>query len=111
MFLLSSVAQLKKVKLYGIILCTYPHQRERCCKIYASILSFLPQQYIGLLELIPIRLGIKEIVCNFKRKSTDESDEQTQKAGGLVWSVLFVTVANGADNIGVYIPLFAGYAL
>ena len=34
-----------------------------------------------------------------------------QKGRSLLWSVALVTIANGADNIGVYIPLFAGYGL
>ena len=44
---------------------------------------------------------------------TNKSEEAThiQKHRSLLLSVTLVTIANGADNIGVYIPLFAGYRL
>ncbi len=71
-------------------------------------LSFLPQEYIKLLGIIPILLGIKAF-WNVKKKGTDDAAEI--KSGSLVWSTALITVANGADNIGIYIPLFTGYTL
>ena len=69
-------------------------------------LKFIPTQYIGLIGFIPIVLGIKEFL---NTKKIDDSDKQTNKAKGLLFHVAVVSIANGADNIGVYIPLFAGY--
>lgn len=88
-------------------------------------LQLLPGKYIGLLGLVPLGLGIKAAIEYFKeRKSvqeecfaggndTNKADEapHLQKHRSLLWSVALVTIANGADNIGVYIPLFAGYGL
>ncbi|MBQ8837296.1 MAG: cadmium resistance transporter [Clostridia bacterium] len=65
-------------------------------------LSFIPEGYIHWLGVIPILLGVKAI---FDRRE-DES-----KSGTGVFGIALITVANGADNIGVYIPLFAGYSL
>lgn len=67
-------------------------------------LSFLPESYIGFLGILPIILGVKAI---FDR--SDEDDEKKSALGGAL-RVALVTVANGADNIGVYIPLFAGFS-
>lgn len=77
----------------------------------AFFLSGIPQTYIGLLGLVPIALGIKEIICNIKSNSQDspEDDRKPDISKGLIFSSALVTVSNGADNIGVYIPLFAGY--
>lgn len=97
-------------------------------------LQLLPGKYIGLLGLVPMGLGVKAAFEYFReRKSaqkecglagvggaecfevgsdTNKSEEvpHSQKHKSLLWSVALVTIANGADNIGVYIPLFAGYA-
>ena len=77
-------------------------------------LQFLPQQYIGYLGLVPIGLGIKEAIAALKSRKagkTEEADETTQKSADKVLNTALITMANGADNIGVYIPLFAGFAV
>lgn len=75
-------------------------------------LQFIPQRYIGFLGFIPIALGIKEWVGYLKSRNAPGAEEEETKADpskGMVLNVVLVTMANGADNIGVYIPLFAGY--
>lgn len=74
-------------------------------------LKFLPQHYIGYLGLIPIGLGIKEIIENAKSKGEDGPCNGVKKSANRVMNTALITIANGADNIGVYIPLFAGFAL
>ena len=76
-------------------------------------LQLLPGKYIGFLGLIPLGLGVKVAFESWReRKSTQTEEISTlQKDKNLLWSVTLVTIANGADNIGVYIPLFAGYSL
>lgn len=69
--------------------------------------SFLiPRPYIGLLGLLPIFLGLR---AWFGRE--DGGEPQTTVRSGAafasVLSVAGVTFANGADNIGIYTPLFA----
>ena len=66
-------------------------------------LQNLPLRYVGILGLVPICLGIK---AWFHR----DDEEMEAKAAGLL-SMATITLGNGADNIGVYIPLFAGYGL
>lgn len=75
-------------------------------------LQFIPQNYIGLLGLIPIALGIKEWISYKRGEGQDEENSYetgSDSVKSLILNVILVTMANGADNIGVYVPLFAGY--
>jgi len=69
----------------------------------------IDQSYIGLLGLIPIYLGGKGIWALLKNKeNNDEGDDvykDERKNKSL--TVAGVTIANGGDNIGIYVPLFA----
>lgn len=74
----------------------------------ASGLAFFPQKWIGLLGLLPIYIGLKELF-----KSEDEEDqggkeilESTSKFSKLFLSVTVISLAAGGDNLGVYIPYF-----
>lgn len=70
-------------------------------------LRFLPQQYIHYLGIVPIALGIKEVITHLRHKG-DEDENSAAREGNLLLNTALITVANGADNLGVYIPLFAG---
>ena len=61
-------------------------------------------EYIKYLGLIPIILGIR----TFRMRSLDDGINNIT-ASKILWNVTMVTIANGADNIGVYIPLFARF--
>lgn len=96
-------------------------------------LSAIPQEYVGLLGLVPIYLGIKEYL-NYKKESNNnenidqqelENDENSkieettaaQKNSIITFinpsiiKVFIVTLANGGDNIGIYTPLFTSMNL
>ncbi len=77
------------------------------------VLHAVPEKYIVILGLVPMALGIKEWIGYIKSRKASEDDEEEQPdvGKGLMIGMALVTVANGADNIGVYIPLFAGYSL
>ena len=64
----------------------------------------IPKTWIGLLGLAPIAIGLKQLFDWSQGKETD-TDRQTHAAS--VLSVSAVTFANGGDNIGIYVPLFA----
>lgn len=70
--------------------------------------SFIDSKYIGLLGLFPIYLGLRQLFTLFKgRNKIEEPDLQkikSSKSG--ILTVAAVTVANGGDNLGVYIPFF-----
>lgn len=73
-------------------------------------LEFLPTQYIGCLGLIPIGLGIKNIINSIQNTDEEIEDVNNKKSLNMMWNVALITIVNGADNIGVYIPLFAGFS-
>ncbi len=75
----------------------------------------LSKSWIGLLGLLPIAIGISSLV-NREEDSLEEVLEETPESQGTIitnllsppiYSVAAVTVANGSDNISVYVPLFA----
>lgn len=70
-------------------------------------LQNLPLQYVGILGLMPIGLGIKAWLDH--KKGADDDDAPDTQSVSLL-SMAMITVGNGADNVGVYIPLFTGFS-
>ncbi|MDZ7964259.1 MAG: cadmium resistance transporter [Nostoc sp. DedSLP03] len=75
----------------------------------------LSKNWIGLLGLLPISIGISSLV-NREEDSSKEIIATTEEAEASTitsffspqaYSVAAVTIANGSDNISVYVPLFA----
>lgn len=62
----------------------------------------LPARCIPLLVLLPIYLGLREILS----KSDDEEAAEARPSLHW-WTIAGVTIANGGDNLGVYIPVLA----
>ncbi|HIK05857.1 MAG TPA: cadmium resistance transporter [Trichormus sp. M33_DOE_039] len=89
--------------------------------IIASLPGFfggliIPTPWIGLLGLVPIAIGISRLVnLNRDENAVQTVSEELHSSGGRFASVLApqtyqvaaVTFANGGDNIGIYVPLFA----
>ncbi|GIF73835.1 cadmium resistance transporter [Asanoa siamensis] len=69
-------------------------------------LTLLPDRWVGLLGLVPLALGVRGLVAAFRSDGT----AAPPVASGLV-SVAAVTIANGADNIAVYTPVFRAIGL
>jgi len=87
----------------------------------------VPSYIIGLMGLLPIAIGIKELLeiwrnnnnNNSKREEEEEISKEkllTGDKGGYFHhrylsflAVGAVTISNGGDNIGIYTPLFATY--
>lgn len=69
----------------------------------------IPVHYLGLLGLIPISLGVYEIVRSARKDGA--SDQQPRKRSGarekVALSASTLMVANGGDTIAVFAPLFA----
>ena len=62
-------------------------------------------RYVWLLGLVPLFLGVKELVYGFKNDEEEETAALSPQ--NIAFSTLRITLASGADNIGVYVPLFA----
>jgi cadmium resistance protein CadD (predicted permease) len=69
--------------------------------------TLLPEEAIPYLGLLPLALGIKAAAQAWRHRH--DPDEERAAAGSRPKSleVAAVTVANGGDNIGVYVPVFA----
>jgi cadmium resistance protein CadD (predicted permease) len=61
----------------------------------------IPHRWIGLLGLLPLALGIRDLF------RVNRVQIEPMNGGGLgVLSIALVTLSNGADNVGVYVPFF-----
>ncbi|MGW3976598.1 cadmium resistance transporter [Streptomyces mirabilis] len=71
--------------------------------------TFLPEAAIPYLGLLPLALGLKAAWQEWKdhREGGGGEDEQAKEGGPSPLEVAAVTFANGGDNIGVYVPVFA----
>jgi cadmium resistance protein CadD (predicted permease) len=73
--------------------------------------ALLPTTALAYLGLLPIALGFWAgwTTWRERRRGRDEGvDAVAASAQGMrVWRVAVVTFANGGDNIGVYVPIFA----
>ncbi len=77
--------------------------------LIASTLSLvMSEQYLGLLGLVPFGLGAFQLI-GVLRGSEDDDDDDEAPVGGhsRVLAVALVTIANGGDNVGAYVPVFA----
>lgn len=72
--------------------------------------TFLPESAIAYLGLLPLALGLWGAWQAWKHHRHDDSGEQqtgNKQDGPKALQVAAVTFANGSDNIGVYLPVFA----
>ena len=69
--------------------------------------SLLPGPAIPYLGLLPLALGIKAAVQAWRGRRADDEETAAGPGGPTVLEVAAVTFANGGDNIGVYVPVFA----
>ncbi|MER7576776.1 cadmium resistance transporter [Streptomyces sp. NPDC126514] len=70
--------------------------------------TFLPEAAVPYLGLLPLALGLKAAWQAWTgHRDEDEEEEQTRRGGPRPLEVAAVTFANGGDNIGVYVPVFA----
>ncbi|MFC9643167.1 cadmium resistance transporter [Streptomyces mirabilis] len=71
--------------------------------------TFLPEAAIPYLGLLPLALGLKAAWQAWKdhREGGGGEEEQAKEGGPSALEVAAVTFANGGDNIGVYVPVFA----
>lgn len=66
--------------------------------IVAAGLLVVPEPWPGLLGLLPIALGVRALL--------DRDDDEAPAVVGGAFGVAGVTIANGADNVAVYVPVF-----
>ncbi|WP_329066681.1 cadmium resistance transporter [Amycolatopsis sp. NBC_01480] len=67
--------------------------------------TFLPDGAVPYLGLLPLALGVKAAVEAWRRR--DDLDQENARRGPKILEVAVITFANGGDNIGAYVPVFA----
>ncbi|MGR6320950.1 cadmium resistance transporter [Micromonospora soli] len=67
--------------------------------VAAAGLLVVPDPWTGLLGLLPVVLGVRALL-------TRSADDEPPAVVGSLLGVAGVTIANGADNIAVYVPVF-----
>jgi cadmium resistance protein CadD (predicted permease) len=87
--------------------------------LLAALLTRLPTGYVGLLGVLPIGVGLSKAWTRFRPGNPDQ-EEETQAAArthapgagasSSWWTVACVAVANGSDNLAVYVPLYASHS-
>lgn len=68
--------------------------------------TFLPEWAVPYLGLLPLALGVKAAVQAWRRRRDPDEGTATTAGGPRVAEIAVVTLANGGDNIGVYVPVF-----
>jgi cadmium resistance protein CadD (predicted permease) len=60
----------------------------------------LPHRWIHLLGILPLAIGIKHLL------QTHRTEVEAPSGNGNIASIAAITLSNGADNVGVYVPFF-----
>ena len=63
--------------------------------------------YVGFLGVLPILIGLKKIWELRQDDAAEEDEPHTQRGQWNALAVAAVTIADGGDNLSVYIPVFA----
>jgi cadmium resistance protein CadD (predicted permease) len=71
--------------------------------------GLLPESAVPYLGLLPLALGLRAArrAWRERRNGDDDTEKPAVAAGPGILQVAAVTFANGGDNIGVYVPVFA----
>ncbi len=95
-------------KLYIVIGQYFGFSLIISLSIIGSLSSFfIPVSWIGLLGFVPIYMGVKGLLSIRSNKSNEVIDN----VSGSLFKVASITLANGADNISIYIPMLASQTL
>lgn len=68
--------------------------------------SLVPGRWIALLGLVPLLLGVRDAVRLWRTRK-DDAALPLERSAKSVFEIASVTVANGGDNLAVYVPAFA----
>ena len=75
------------------------------CVLAALGLRLLPDGVAPWLGLVPVALGVRAGIALWRGDEDDDEADAVQRSRISVLAVAGVTVANGGDNLGVYVPV------
>jgi cadmium resistance protein CadD (predicted permease) len=70
----------------------------------------VPEKYIGLLGVAPILLGGMRLWTLIRHKPGAEEFFEPKLSASSALAVALVTIANGGDNLTVYVPAFSAHS-
>ncbi|RKP45756.1 cadmium resistance transporter [Pararobbsia silviterrae] len=93
--------------------------------VIAALMIHIPRAYVGLIGVMPILIGVGKALELFRRNgasmhgaadgvsplSRTDGRVGAARTRSIVWMVATVAIANGSDNLAVYVPLFAARPL
>ena len=90
--------------------------------LIAALTIHIPRSYVGLIGIMPILIGIGKLLESIRARPPAADDREAEASGpdahgvpqrvlSTIWTVATVAIANGSDNLSVYVPLFAAHAL
>lgn len=116
-FLLAAFFADKKLKAQSIVIgqCLGIGVLVAASTLVAWLALALPAGWISLLGLVPLYLGASQIRALWTKVDDADEDSEIQlqehqmerSLHSQIVAVAGVTLANGGDNLGVYIPMFA----
>ncbi len=84
----------------------------------AALLASVPDRMIGLLGLLPVAVGLGKgwtwlrslrlYGSPASQKTAQPTQRQLTEQSASAWTVAGVAIANGSDNLAVYVALYAG---
>lgn len=82
------------------------------CALAALFALALPEGWVALVGFVPLFLGVRKLLALRNKKSGRREGKKDHKEGkraarSQVLTVAGVCIANGADDFGIYVPLFA----
>lgn len=72
----------------------------------AAGLTIVPDEWVGLLGLVPLAIGVYGLIRTLRSRGDDDDDDESSISAGGLLGVAGITIANGADNISLYTPVF-----
>ena len=72
----------------------------------AAGLTIVPDEWVGLLGLVTLAIGVYGLIRTLRRRGDDDGDDESSISAGGLLGVAGITIANGADNISLYTPVF-----
>ena len=83
------------------------------CALAALVALALPQEWVALVGFVPLFLGVRRLLAlrskerGAHREGKDGRKHGKRAARSHVLAVAGVCIANGGDDFGIYVPLFA----
>jgi cadmium resistance protein CadD (predicted permease) len=80
----------------------------------AALMLNVPRAYVGLIGIAPVVIGVGRLLQSARRRAAAEPQGESEveappsRGNSSIWTVAVVAIANGSDNLSVYVPLFAG---